>query len=142
MLMPLGMTIMTHAAGPHRIGRVMAVLGVPMLLGPIFGPILGGWLIEAASWHWIFFINVPIGIVALIAAWRVLAKDEPTPSESFDFVGMLLLSPGPGAVPLRGVHHPGGGHHRLGQGAHPGDRRPAADGRSSCSTRCAARTTR
>jgi EmrB/QacA subfamily drug resistance transporter len=94
MLMPLGMTIMTHAAGPHRIGRVMAVLGVPMLLGPIFGPILGGWLIESASWHWIFFINVPIGIIALIAAWRVLAKDEPTPSESFDFVGMLLLSPG------------------------------------------------
>jgi EmrB/QacA subfamily drug resistance transporter len=94
MLMPLGMTIMTHAAGPHRIGRVMAVLGVPMLLGPIFGPILGGWLIESASWHWIFFINVPIGIVALIAAWRVLAKDEPVPSESFDFVGMLLLSPG------------------------------------------------
>jgi EmrB/QacA subfamily drug resistance transporter len=94
MLMPLGMTIMTHAAGPHRVGRVMAVLGVPMLLGPIFGPILGGWLIESASWHWIFFINLPIGIIALIAAWRVLAKDEPTPSETFDFVGMLLLSPG------------------------------------------------
>src|SRR6218665_1976980 len=62
MLMPLGMTIMTHAAGPHRIGQVMAVLGVPMLLGPIFGPILGGWLIESYSWHWVFFINVPIGI--------------------------------------------------------------------------------
>ncbi len=94
MLMPLGMTIMTRAAGPHRIGRVMAVLGVPMLLGPIAGPILGGWLIEVASWHWIFIINVPIGIVALIAAWRVLEKDNPTPSETFDFVGMLLLSPG------------------------------------------------
>ena len=94
MLMPLGMTIMTHAAGPHRIGRVMAVLGVPMLLGPIFGPILGGWLIEVASWHWIFLINVPIGIIALIAALRVLPRDEPSPSETFDFVGMLLLSPG------------------------------------------------
>ena len=94
MLMPLGMTIMTRAAGPARIGRVMAVLGVPMLLGPIAGPILGGWLIDVASWHWIFFINLPIGIVAFIAAWRVLAKDSPTPSEKFDFVGMLLLSPG------------------------------------------------
>src|SRR6478609_9018773 len=94
MLMPLGMTMMTRAAGPARIGRVMAVLGVPMLLGPIAGPILGGWLIEVASWHWIFFINLPIGIVAFIAAWRVLAKDSPTPSEKFDFVGMLLLSPG------------------------------------------------
>lgn len=94
MLMPLGMTIMTRAAGPERIGRVMAVLGVPMLLGPIFGPILGGWLIDIASWHWIFLINLPIGAVALVYAALVLPKDNPTPSESFDFVGMLLLSPG------------------------------------------------
>ena len=94
MLMPLGMTIMTRAAGPERIGRVMAVLGVPMLLGPIFGPILGGWLIDVASWHWIFLINLPIGAAALAYAAIVLPSDSPTPSESFDFVGMLLLSPG------------------------------------------------
>src|SRR4051794_21225777 len=94
MLMPLGMTIMTRAAGPDRIGRVMAVLGVPMLLGPIFGPILGGWLIDIASWHWIFLINLPIGAIALAYAALVLPRDNPTPSESFDFVGMLLLSPG------------------------------------------------
>jgi EmrB/QacA subfamily drug resistance transporter len=86
--------MMTRAAGPHRIGRVMAVLGVPMLLGPIGGPILGGWLIEAAAWQWIFLINVPIGLVAFFAALRVLPKDRPQPSESFDFLGMLLLSPG------------------------------------------------
>src|SRR5690349_6559115 len=94
MLMPLGMTIMTRAAGPERIGRVMAVLGIPMLLGPIFGPILGGWLIDVASWHWIFLINLPIGAIALVYAAVVLPKDSPTPSESFDFVGMVLLSPG------------------------------------------------
>ena len=94
MLMPLGMTIMTRAAGPHRMGRLMAILGVPMLLGPIMGPILGGWLIETASWHWIFLINVPLGIAALIYAWFVLEKDSPEPSESFDFVGMALMSPG------------------------------------------------
>ncbi len=94
MLMPLGMTIMTKAAGPDRVGRVMAVLGIPMLLGPIGGPILGGWLIEAASWHWIFLINVPIGIVALTAAFIILPSDKASPSESFDFLGMLLLSPG------------------------------------------------
>ncbi|WP_072690615.1 DHA2 family efflux MFS transporter permease subunit [Rhodococcus marinonascens] len=94
MLMPLGMTIMTRAAGPERVGRVMAVLGIPMLLGPIGGPILGGWLIEAASWHWIFLINVPIGAVALAAAFIILPSDRPSPSESFDFLGMLLLSPG------------------------------------------------
>src|SRR5690348_430897 len=94
MLMPVGMTIMTRAAGPERVGRVMAVLGVPMLLGPIAGPILGGWLIEAASWHWIFLINVPIGACALVYAFLALPKDSPSPSESFDFLGMLLLSPG------------------------------------------------
>lgn len=94
MLMPLGMTILTHAAGPERVGRVMAVLGIPMLLGPIFGPIIGGALIESASWHWIFLINLPIGILAIVYASIVLPKDHVEPSESFDFVGMLLLSPG------------------------------------------------
>jgi len=94
MLMPLGMTILTHAAGPKRMGRLMAILGVPMLLGPIMGPILGGWLIDIASWHWIFLINVPLGIIAIIYSWIVLEADAPEPSESFDFVGMLMMSPG------------------------------------------------
>jgi EmrB/QacA subfamily drug resistance transporter len=94
MLMPLGMTILTRAAGPERVGRVMAVLGIPMLLGPIFGPILGGWLIGIASWHWIFLINLPIGVIALAYAAKVLPKDHVEPSESFDWLGMLMLSPG------------------------------------------------
>ena len=94
MLMPLGMTILTRAAGPERVGRVMAVLGIPMLLGPIFGPILGGALIDSASWHWIFLINLPIGIAAFAYAGVVLPKDHVEPSETFDWVGMLLLSPG------------------------------------------------
>ncbi|MBC7631079.1 DHA2 family efflux MFS transporter permease subunit [Aeromicrobium sp.] len=94
MLMPLGMTIMTRAAGPHRMGRLMAILGIPMMLGPILGPILGGLLIDQASWHWIFLINLPLGIAALIYAARALPKDSPVPSESFDFFGMALLSPG------------------------------------------------
>ena len=94
MLMPLGMTIMTKAAGPQRMGRLMAILGVPMLLGPIMGPILGGWLIDAASWHWVFLINVPLGVGAVIYALRVLPSDAPEPSESFDFFGMALMSPG------------------------------------------------
>jgi EmrB/QacA subfamily drug resistance transporter len=94
MLMPLGMMIITRAAGPKRMGRLMAILGVPMLLGPIGGPILGGWLIDTASWHWIFLINVPIGVVALVYALLALPKDSPRPSESFDFLGMLMMSPG------------------------------------------------
>ena len=94
MLMPLGMTILTRAAGPERVGRVMAIMGIPMLLGPIFGPILGGWLIDAASWHWIFLINVPIGVAAFAYAAVVLPRDHVEPSETFDWLGMVLLSPG------------------------------------------------
>jgi EmrB/QacA subfamily drug resistance transporter len=94
MLMPLGMTIMTKTAGPHRMGKLMAILGVPMLLGPILGPILGGWLIDAASWHWVFLINLPLGIIAIIYAALALPRDHVNPSESFDVVGMLLMSPG------------------------------------------------
>lgn len=94
MLMPLGMTILTRAAGPERVGRVMAIMGIPMLLGPIFGPILGGYLIDAASWHWIFLINLPIGVLAIVYAAVVLPKDHVEPSETFDWLGVLLLSPG------------------------------------------------
>jgi EmrB/QacA subfamily drug resistance transporter len=94
MLMPLGMTIMTRAAGPHRMGRLMAILGVPMLLGPILGPILGGWLIQVASWHWIFLINVPLGVIALVYAWFALAPDTAHRSESLDLLGVALMSPG------------------------------------------------
>lgn len=94
MLMPLGMTIMTKAAGPKRMGRLMAILGVPMLLGPILGPIIGGWLIESASWHWIFLINLPIGLIALVYAFFVLPRDTAHPTESLDVVGVALMSPG------------------------------------------------
>src|SRR5689334_11348799 len=80
MLMPAGMTILTQAAGPHRVGRVMAIIGVPMMLGPILGPVLGGWLVDDASWRWIFFINVPVGAAALIMSLRILPRDVPDAS--------------------------------------------------------------
>ena len=94
LLLPIGMMMLTKAAGPERVGSVMAVLGIPMLLGPISGPILGGVLIEQLSWHWIFLINVPIGIVAFVYAWIVLRDDAETKKSSIDVVGLLLLSPG------------------------------------------------
>jgi EmrB/QacA subfamily drug resistance transporter len=114
MLMPLGMTILTKAAGPERVGRVMSVIGVPMLLGPIVGPILGGWLVDDVSWRWIFFINVPVGIVTLLLGMKILEKDEPRPAEKLDVLGLILLSPGLAAliyglaqVPAHeGVGHP------------------------------------
>jgi len=94
MIMPAGMTILTQAAGPSRVGKVMSIVGIPMLLGPIAGPILGGWLVDDVSWRWIFYINVPLGALALALAWRILKRDEPRPAERLDFPGLLLLSPG------------------------------------------------
>ncbi len=94
MIMPAGMTILTRAAGPQRLGRVMAIMGVPMLLGPILGPVLGGWLVADVSWRWIFFINLPIGICALVLARRVLPRDVPGHQQRLDLLGFLLVSPG------------------------------------------------
>ncbi|MFZ0089374.1 MAG: DHA2 family efflux MFS transporter permease subunit [Solirubrobacteraceae bacterium] len=94
LIMPAVMTIMTKKAGPHRMGRVMGVLGVPMLIAPIIGPILGGWLVDDVSWRWIFFINLPIGIIAFILAQIVLERDEPQPTHRMDWLGLVLLSPG------------------------------------------------
>jgi len=72
----------------------MSIIGVPMLLGPIVGPILGGWLVDDVSWRWIFFINIPIGLVALALSRRVLPRDIPRHSERFDALGLAFLSPG------------------------------------------------
>ncbi len=98
MIMPAGMTILTQAAGPKRVGQVMSIVGIPMLLGPILGPIIGGWLVDDVSWHWIFYINVPIGALALVLSARILKRDEPRPAERLDFVGLALLSPGLAAL--------------------------------------------
>ena len=70
MIMPVGQAILAQAAGPERMGRIMAVIGVPTLLGPILGPVIGGLIVDNFSWRWIFFVNVPVGVVALALAWR------------------------------------------------------------------------
>ncbi len=98
MIMPAGMTILTQAAGPQRIGRVMSVIGAPMLIGPILGPVLGGWLVDDVSWRWIFYVNIPIGVVALAMAFRILKPDQPRPHHTLDVLGLLLLSPGLAAL--------------------------------------------
>lgn len=94
MLLPLGFMILTREAGPGRLGRLMSILSIPMLLAPIGGPILGGWLIDTSSWRWIFLINLPIGVLTVVLAAIVFPRDRPARSETFDAVGVLLLSPG------------------------------------------------
>jgi len=99
MIMPVGMSLMAQVAGPHRVGRVMSVVGVPMLLGPIFGPVIGGLLVDTVSWRWIFFVNLPVVVLALVLAQRFLHADHGRADAGrLDLRGLLLLSPGLAAI--------------------------------------------
>ncbi len=95
LIMPTAMTIMMAASRPEERGRMGAVLGVPMMIAPILGPTLGGWLIQAVSWRLIFYINVPIGVIGAILSLLVLRPGETgREREPLDWRGLLLASPG------------------------------------------------
>jgi EmrB/QacA subfamily drug resistance transporter len=100
MLLPVGQSILARAAGPQRMGRVMSIIGVPMVMGPILGPIIGGLIVSNYTWRWIFYINVPIGILTLILSQRWLPKfdTEERYTSAFDSLGFCLLSPGLAAL--------------------------------------------
>src|ERR687886_606646 len=90
-----GQAILAQAAGPQRMGRVMSVIGVPTLLGPILGPVIGGLIVDNVSWRWIFYVNIPIAVVALGLAARLLHGDAGRADAGrLDWTGLLLLSPG------------------------------------------------
>jgi EmrB/QacA subfamily drug resistance transporter len=93
MLLPVGQTILAQTAGPKRMGRMMSLIGVPMIMGPILGPIIGGLIIDNLAWEWIFLVNLPVGIVSLALCARVLPPDERAPREPLDAVDLALLSP-------------------------------------------------
>jgi EmrB/QacA subfamily drug resistance transporter len=94
MIMPVGQAIMARTAGPQRMGRVMGIVGVPQLLGPILGPVLGGLIVSNTSWRWIFIVNVPIGLVALWLSRTYLAPTRGDGGYRFDLAGFALLAPG------------------------------------------------
>ncbi len=94
MIIPVGQTILAQAAGPQRMGRVMSLVGVPMLLGPILGNVLGGAIVDQVSWRWVFYINLPVGLLAVAAAQRLLPEARPQLGQRLDLRGLILLSPG------------------------------------------------
>jgi EmrB/QacA subfamily drug resistance transporter len=94
MVLPIGQSILATEAGPARMGRVMGFVGVPSLLGPVLGPVLGGLILAHFSWRWIFFVNVPIGIVALALAARHLQAPAARTRARFDLLGFMMISPG------------------------------------------------
>jgi EmrB/QacA subfamily drug resistance transporter len=94
LMAPLTQLMIARAAGKHMV-RVMGYVAVPVLLGPIAGPVVAGAILQHASWRWLFLINLPIGVVAVVLASLFLpADDNGTRSQkSFDLVGFLTLSP-------------------------------------------------
>src|SRR5579884_2109407 len=94
MIMPLGMMMMAGAAGPKRMGRVMSVVAMPMMLAPILGPAIGGLIIQSTSWRWIFYVNVPIGVIAVIAAMRILPEAKSGSPRALDYRGLAYMAIG------------------------------------------------
>ncbi len=98
LIMPVAQLIMAQIAGPKRMGRVMGIVAMPAMLGPILGPVLGGTILQSLHWSWIFLVNVPIGVVAFIAGWRMIPHTESGQAGRLDVVGLALLSTASTAV--------------------------------------------
>jgi EmrB/QacA subfamily drug resistance transporter len=93
MLLPLAQTILAHAAGRERLARVVPYIAIPSQLGPVLGPVIGGAILTSASWRWIFYVNIPVVAVALVAAWRTVPRTDTHPGRRLDVRGLALLSP-------------------------------------------------
>ncbi len=92
MILPVGQLIMAQVAGPRRMGRVMGIVSMPAMLAPILGPVVGGAILQNLHWSWIFLVNLPVGVVAFAAAWRVIPHTESGHAGRLDVVGLALLS--------------------------------------------------
>jgi DHA2 family multidrug resistance protein len=98
-LVPLAQTILLNIYPREKAGGAMAIWGAGVMLGPIIGPTLGGWLTDTYNWRWVFYINVPIGIVAFLTLAK-FAQESPTHRRGFDFFGFAMLSLAVGTLQL------------------------------------------
>lgn len=94
LLVPAGQTVLGQAVGPHRLGRVMASLGVAVTLAPALGPAVGGVVLDVADWPWLFLVNLPLGAAGLVLGRRYVPRGEPVAAERLDVRGLLLVSAG------------------------------------------------
>src|SRR3954451_17106205 len=96
LLVPIGQIALVKAAGPRNMARVMSAIGVPIILAPVFGPTLGGLLVEHISLQAIFLVTAPVGIFSVIAALRLLPHDEIAPGTAgrLDATGLALVATG------------------------------------------------
>jgi EmrB/QacA subfamily drug resistance transporter len=93
LLAPMMQMMMARHAGRHM-ARVIGVAAMPVMVGQMFGPSLGGVILGQLGWRWIFFVNVPVGLVAICFAWFALPRDEITSARRLDLIGFAMISPG------------------------------------------------
>jgi MFS transporter, DHA2 family, multidrug resistance protein len=99
-LVPLSQSVLMQINPPERHGQAIAIWGTGVMLGPIFGPMLGGWLTEDYSWRWIFYINLPVGVIACLGILIFIRETRHTHREAFDFFGFVTLSIAVGALQM------------------------------------------
>ena len=98
MLTPVGTAMLFRAFPPSERARAAAVLTIPTALAPASGPVLGGYLVEFHSWHWIFLVNIPVGIAGLLLAGLLLREEKQATAGRLDVPGFLLAAAGLGSV--------------------------------------------
>ena len=99
-LVPLSQSVLLNIYPKEKHGQAMAVWGMGAMLGPIMGPALGGWLTENLSWRWVFYINLPFGVLAFLGFWLFLKTERAAVVRKLDFFGFFTLSLGIGALQL------------------------------------------
>ncbi len=104
LIMPAAIVLVGEAAGPQRMARTMSAIGIPLLVAPALGPLVGGAVLDAVSWRWVFLVNVPIGVgVLALGALLLPPQAPPRPTLALDGRGLLLLAPGLVALVYAGV---------------------------------------
>jgi len=91
-LVPLSQAVLLQINPPQRHAQAMSVWGMGVILGPIIGPALGGWLTDDYSWRWVFYINVPVGVIAALGILVFIHETRHAHREAFDFCGCVTLS--------------------------------------------------
>jgi MFS transporter, DHA2 family, multidrug resistance protein len=99
-LVPLAQVVLMEINPREKQGQAMAVWGMGVMVGPILGPTLGGWLTDSYNWRWVFFINIPLGILAWYGMWKYIRPDAGRKSVRFDVFGFTTLSLSIGALQL------------------------------------------
>ena len=91
-MIPLSQTLLLSSYPRAKSGTAMAMWAMTVLVAPVAGPLLGGWITDNISWPWIFYINIPVGLIAAGITWSIYAKRDPGPSKPpLDYVGLALL---------------------------------------------------